>query len=382
MVTLPLTCGSLCPNLESEDADLVRRPLVLHRIGTTRGQGRLYTAALGLVVLAILLVLPAAAFAFHTDGRETRGTVAFACEDCHVTWAGGSDAGDATKDGAGPHGYYRSDTDKCRMCHTVHKAPAGSILLLPAATIQATCFTCHDNTGAAGVYSAIAARGGSVVASHSIETTSHVPGGAADLTAKLGCPSCHSVHRATNVEAFRTDRKLPLGGAKFSNALLRDDVGGHARGTFTHYGADWCAACHDQRMSGGAVVNHPTEPSGSGAFDYGRIASVTGVNDQTTEILADLDPPTTNGTGLGGSNFGYIMPYPRTAQQGTHKPICQQCHEDARSVGVPGAAVAFSSTTPTNPLFYSFPHQSTNVNFVIEENDNLCFNCHPITQLP
>ncbi len=358
---------------------------MLHKRGRAMGRGRLLSCTLAICALVLLVAVPAAAFAFHTDGRETRGgTVAFTCADCHVTWAGGDDAGVSTRDGAGPHGYYRSDTDKCRMCHTVHKAPANSILLLPAATIQAACFTCHDNTGAAGVYSAITARGGSVVASHSIDTTTHVPGGSYDLSAKLGCTSCHSVHRATTVAVFATDRELPLGGGtKFSNALLRDDVGGTPRGTFTKYGADWCAGCHDQRHSGGTVINHPTESSlTAGAFNYGRVASVTGATDLTTEILADVDPPNTTGLGLGGSNFGYVMPYPRTAQQGVHKPICQQCHEDARSVGSPGAAVAFSSTTPTNPLVYSFPHQSSNPNFLVEDHDDLCFNCHPIAQLP
>lgn len=358
---------------------------MLHRVGWARGLGRLLSVVLGLVVFALPIALPAAAFGYdHTDDRATRGgTVSFSCEDCHVTWEGGvfdgvtypagADAGDHAKDGAGPHGYYRSDTDKCRMCHTVHNAPATSVLLLPAATIEAACFSCHDNTGASGVYSAIEARGGSVVASHSIDTTTNVPGGSFDLTANLSCPSCHSVHRATAVEVFRTDREVTmLGGAKVSNALLRDDVGGKPRGTYTEYGADWCAGCHDQRHSGGSVVNHPTEASTtSGAFDYGSVASVKAVDDQTTEIV-----------GLGGSNFGYVMPYPRTDEQVGHDPICQQCHEDARNVGVPGAAVAFSSTTPTNPAYYSFPHQGTNVNFLIEEHDDLCMNCHPVIQLP
>lgn len=353
--------------------------------GRARGRGRPFSVALALLVFTLLIALPGAAFAFHADGRETRGgTVNFTCADCHVTWSAGDEQSNPDRAGAGPHGYFRSTSDKCRMCHTVHEAYADSIVLLPAATIQATCFTCHDDTGAAGVYSAITARGGSVVASHSIDTTTHVPGGSFDLTAKLGCPSCHSVHRATMVEAFRTDRGVALSGsgdagAKVSNALLRDDVGGKPRGTYTKYGADWCAACHDQRMSGGAVNNHPTEASTTaGAFDYGRVASVTGANDLTTKILDDLSP----GTGLGGSNFGYVMPYPRTADQRTHKPICQQCHEDARNVGSPGAAVAFSSTTPTNPAFYSFPHQSTVRRFLVEEHDDLCVNCHPPALLP
>jgi predicted CXXCH cytochrome family protein len=358
---------------------------VLHKIARTRGLGRLLRVVPTLVVFGLLIALPALAFGYaHSDGRATSGDRDFSCEDCHVTWEGGTfdtgtypageDAGDHAKDGAGPHGYYRSDTNKCRMCHTVHKAPSTSALMLPAATIEATCFSCHDNTGAKGVYSAIKARNGSVVASHSIDSTTNVPGGSFDLAARLSCPSCHSVHRATTVAPFRTDRAVSmLGGAKTSNALLRDDVGGKPRGTYTKYGADWCAGCHDQRHSGGSIVNHPTEASKTldpawVGFDYGKVPSVKGVADQSTET-----------TGLGRSNFGYVMPSPRTTAQAGHDPICQQCHEDARDVGVPGAAVAFS---PTNPIDYSFPHQGTTVHLVVEEHDDLCMNCHPVAQLP
>jgi predicted CXXCH cytochrome family protein len=338
--------------------------------------------------LVLLLIVPTSASAhpnFHTDDRETRGgTVDFACEDCHVTWSNGSEYGDPTRAGFGPHGYYRTDTRKCRMCHTVHKAPADSILLLPAATIEAACFTCHDNTGAAGVYSAITQRGGSVAASHSIDATTHVPGGSSDLTTNLTCTSCHSVHRSTTVAAFRTDQELPLlGGAKYSNALLRDDVGGKARGTYTKYGADWCAGCHDERHSDSPVVNHPMESSTTADFfNYGRVATVDDWDLLTTSILDDIDP----GNGLGMTNYGYVMPYPRTVEQDGHKPICQQCHEDARNVGVPGAAVPMvpgdSSVGTTNPLYYSFPHQTTNLHLQVEIYDDLCINCHPPEFLP
>jgi hypothetical protein len=55
----------------------------------------------------------------------------------------------------GPHGGYNTGTSKCATCHSVHTAPAGSVLLLPAATIISTCNTCHDGTGGGGVYGVI-----------------------------------------------------------------------------------------------------------------------------------------------------------------------------------------------------------------------------------
>jgi predicted CXXCH cytochrome family protein len=359
---------------------------VLHIGDSNTGRKRLFRCVLGgvLVVAFALLLAPAAAYPYAISGAAPS-----ACEDCHSTWPGGSDAGSSTIAGAGPHGYYRVGTHKCVMCHTVHKAPSTSVLLLQDATIQAACFTCHDNTGALGVYSAIVSRGGWVASEHSIEATTHVPGGSVDLTRNLSCPSCHSVHRATTMAAFRTDRRDALVtsltlGPKMSNALLRDDVGGKAHGTYTVYGADWCAGCHDQRHSDSSSVrNHPVEASTTaGFFYYGHLASVISTTSTTTVILGDTTP----GVGLGYSNLGYVMPYPRTTQQGVHKPICQQCHEDARSVGVAGAALPMIpgdvSVGTSNPVYYSFPHQTTNMHMVVEEHDDLCSDCHPAAQLP
>ncbi|MDO8915345.1 MAG: hypothetical protein Q7W16_04605 [Coriobacteriia bacterium] len=354
---------------------------------------------LALVVALMLLATPATAAAYwHVDPnlppdntREVRGTTTYLCSDCHVTWPGGTEGGVTypdgddvatvpSIDGAGPHGFYRSDTRKCRMCHAVHEPGSISILLLPAATIESACFTCHDATGAEGVYSGIVARGAAVAASHSIDSTTHVPGGSTDMSAQLTCTSCHAVHRATTVAAFRTDRHLPLGGgAKYSNALLRDDVGDTPRNTYTTYSSDWCAACHDQRHSDSTVMNHPVETSSTGSFSYGRVATVRTATSLLTQILDDTDP----GTGLGWTNFGYVMPSPRTAEQSGHDPICQQCHEDPRNVGSVGAVADLPAAQPrTGQLDFAFPHQSTSVNMLIEERDDLCTNCHAPTSLP
>lgn len=95
------------------------------------------------------------------------------------------------------------------------------------------------------------------------------------------------------------------------------------------------------------------------------------------------DDPLYSGTGLGWTNLGYVMPYPRTAQQTGHKPICQQCHEDARPVGNVGAVVDFPADQPrTDQVDFAFPHQTTTVHMLVEEHDDLCTNCHPTAQLP
>jgi hypothetical protein len=97
---------------------------------------------------------------------------------------------------------------------------------------------------------------------------------------------------------------------------------------------------------------------------------------------------------MAGTNRGYLMPYPRTAEQGQHAPICQQCHEDARDVGTLSAdgmsadAATFTITTPDgatssdDPRFQSFPHETTLDNLLVETGDDLCLNCHPPAALP
>ena len=330
-------------------------------MGKPAARNALLAAFGSTLACAAFLLLAAPAFAYHTDSRETSGfapAAGWTCIDCH------GDDRDAWT-GEGPHGYYTTTTKKCRECHAVHRAPASSILLLPAATIRQTCFTCHDNTGAVGVYSSITARGGSVAASHAVEITSVVPGGSVPLSAALNCDSCHTPHRATSLAPFLRDTGKAMSSTEYiwSNCLLRDDVGGHARGTYTTYGGGWCAGCHDQRMSGGVMHNHPT--SQTPVYSLGRPENVP-------------FPPSPSGI----AQAGYVMTdAPRPA------PYCQQCHEDARDVEATFSA-SFkdygypSPDAPTNPAFVTFPHQTANRYFTVEAYDDLCLNCHDATELP
>lgn len=323
------------------------------------------------VLVAAVALVTSPAYAYHSDGRE--GT--YACIDCH------GDVRDQWT-GEGPHGYYLQSTLKCRMCHTVHNNNPSAILLLPQQTITDSCFTCHDGTGAVGVYSSISARGGAVQGEHTVDTTASVPGGSDKLKNVLGCYSCHAVHRATRVESFTGDSHQAMyhGFSHFSNRLLRDDVGDTTRGAFTEYGPDWCAACHDQRMSVSVAHNHPVESSATPShFSYQNVARMTDTYTLTTE----LGP-------LGYTNLGYVMPSPRTGDQVGHDPICQQCHEDSRDVGDVGDVAEFEAALkdygvyprPVNPPYVTFPHQTTNRWLLVEQDDDLCLNCHPTPSLP
>lgn len=336
-------------------------------------------------ILAFLLLAMAEVPALAYDEVAS----GLACVDCH--------AEAVPTVVTGPHGGYTTSTNKCQTCHTVHVAPAAGDNLLVADTIKGTCFTCHDGTAGLGVYGALTARSQVVEAEHGIDVTNVVPGGNpttggdASYTflgegGNMTCSDCHSPHASNVVNAFTGDR-LRSNTSNISyvgNRLLRRRPNGAAV-DIVEYGSDWCGACHKGRLAfGSGVNNHPVETvSVPSYFYYDRVARVTGFGVSTTEL----------GT-LGRNNRGYVMPWPRTAQQSGHFPICMQCHEDPRHVGdtsqgqlVAGevftVTTADGTTASDNPRFQTFPHQSTNAGFLLETEDDLCTNCHdPAVQLP
>ncbi|MDO8949595.1 MAG: cytochrome c3 family protein [Actinomycetota bacterium] len=379
-----------------------------------------------LALMALVSVQPA--YAFHEP--YTSGTACGACHNAETLSQDCTSCHDLVanqywydKDNfAGPHGAYLTTTSKCDACHSVHRAPANSILLLPAATIVQTCEVCHDGTGGYGVYGTIlAVTGIAPSGGHSMEATNVVPGGSASTGGsatmtfggsggKLICTDCHNPHGANVVNPFVGDRRrlranLP---SVQTNRLLRR-LTGTATVPVDEYGSDWCIGCHAGRASRGTVHNHPADSVNSsytvGApYTYGRVPILASNGPTALTVLQGMggvekigspinghaaDPPYTSG------NRGYLMPYPRTADQVGHAPICQQCHEDTRRVGslsTAGVGTAQTAviavdkadglTVSDNPRFQNFPHETQNPTLLVEINDDLCLNCHPEAQLP
>lgn len=332
------------------------------------------SVASGMAVLGMAVSLAVAPVVLAYNESGTVDPYYDDCADCH--------AGDYS---SGPHGGYLTTSRKCGNCHLIHSAPP-SALLLPSSITQGTCETCHDGTGGKGVYGAMQARGVPAVGRHRIDVTRTVPGGAssggssvATFTGEnrnLSCGDCHSAHGTSVVATFVGDRaRISTDTTGFgSTRLLRRGPGGTTP-TISVYGSDWCARCHVGRTSASRVVhNHPTDSYvlTTSPFYYQRVAVLTTETAQTTT----MGP-------LGRSNRGYLMPYPRTVEQSGHAPVCQQCHEDRRSVGVSGAVEYFrvtsadGSVTSDNPRFQTFPHETANALLLLEVAEDLCTNCHP-----
>lgn len=392
-----------------------------------------------LTICVVLLLLPgvprAFGFAEMVDGPSTYGSctchdvvtlgptdplVRLSCQHCHGYTTTRFPLGqpdpvpiDVMR---GPHGYYSATTSKCDSCHTVHDAEAA--LLLPEPTVVEMCLSCHDGTGGFGVYGAIKAQTGrdpatdTSLGSHRVEATSTIPGGDAttggSMTGSfsgpggvLSCSDCHSVHGSDLVTAFLGERKrtrtYERPGYPTAKLLRRQPTGAPA--PVNEYGSDWCLGCHAGRVSGGTPHNHPVEsattwPTEATRFIYRRVAGgrILAFGD-TAEVPPQSSRHRGTATYWGIGNGDFLMADPRKAEQGTHKPICQQCHEDTRDVGdlnaagnpavvPPVLASADGLLATDNPRFQNFPHETQNDYLVIETEDDLCINCHAPSNLP
>jgi hypothetical protein len=341
-----------------------------------------------LVACASVFACASAAYAYPEWSSGTPEPWTFAtCATCHALDTASPD----DWDGSGPHASYLTTTNKCKLCHAVHNAPASSVKLLRGATVSGMCQMCHDGTGGFGPYDSIP--DADVRGEHSIDVVgTTIPGGSGPFDGLLSCGDCHSVHGANTVNPFIRDstRAYVAGDSGVlieSDCLLRNDVNTATLGAFPDYGARWCASCHDQRHSASSVLNHPVNT----AYDFGYGDVITTAPSPPSLRNPNYSTSPDLAIGMGQTNAGYVMISTGDAEPATGDgrvvtraaPLCQQCHEDARDVEAIFDSDAYSpGGVGLNPPFLTFPHQTTSTYLRVETSDDLCLNCHSLGSLP
>lgn len=235
------------------------------------------------------------------------------------------------------HGSYGKDTDACASCHNTHSALGAR--LLKAATVNATCKTCHNGTGSkynvsdgtvvvsngaggtttkgspAGpfgaqdgyVYSAVYA----VTSNHSIGsvTINKAPGGnyggaSVGWTDTLTCASCHDPHATShNYRALLGSKLDSVSIAVYGYAtsvVNADEVATYVYGMNT-----FCSACHKDFNVG----------SGSGSTSPAKTYSTTQGGYR-------------HAVGIAPSTKGYTTTFPLegTNRNNNDIVICLTCH--------------------------------------------------------
>jgi len=241
-----------------------------------------------------------------------------------------------------PHKGYVQNTQKCLVCHAVHKADdAGQVLL--GATVASACDYCHvSSAGISGkhVYNENPAN----YASDTVFNHSN------------SCTECHAVHGANTVNQ-----------AAYSSSILRADAGVGIQATVpaawdvTAAGSDapgalsaFCTQCHPYYV--GTYADSDTDGDVSGSMNTGGPYN----SHIMTADFTSYDPAN------GATNFGIAVAYASSA-------YCISCHDGG------------SGTVADN-----FPHLTAGAGFMKSSafrtdsadpaatttEDGVCLKCH------
>jgi hypothetical protein len=248
-----------------------------------------------------------------------------------------------------PHTDYRLSTEKCAVCHAVHKAPTAGEILLPT-VVGSACVYCHitTNVGATLIYS-----GQAVNYNNDYENNHSSAGGAA-------CVTCHAVHGADTVtstlvaakilrahpNAFDTQASLPatLG----ITSPIKDNII-----------TAWCTACHPYFV-GSYEATHANSMGNVGTYD-GHIMA--------TDTAGYHNPNATVPTST-------VVAYAPSFQ-------CRDCHDAGSTDQTMSAGMGSGWTN-------NFPHYTTGMRFEMAATstvgassaatnsvqDGVCLKCH------
>ncbi len=268
-----------------------------------------------LLVASAVLVLAITSVAFATTNSG------------YVTWnSQGPNAGTA----ATPHKEFQLTTNKCAVCHAVHKGTAGGEVLLRSSITNA-CVYCHINNliGNIKIY-------GGVEANYNGFDFATAHGG----TTYSQCVDCHSVHGANTMAGAVNTKilKMSPGGNSWETTAVNaglDATAGARQDQITLF----CTACHPYftrtySTAGGSLINIPATAGYTGFSTAGTYQS---------HIM------TTSGGSLntyGGSpNYSGQVAW-------TSSDHCRDCHD----AGLIDQSITAVGVTSSN----NFPHYVAN----------------------
>lgn len=263
-----------------------------------------------------------------------------------ITW----DPAAPNNNPATPHKGYAYNTEKCLVCHAVHKAADDGEVLL-GATVANACDYCH-----------VSATGVSSVRVYNNDPANHASDTVYNHSNK--CTACHAVHGADTVDH-----------ADLSSKILRADIGvqsgvpavdwdltsGSRAGALSAY----CTQCHpyfvdtyalsttDGDVSGttGGIYNSHIMTSDFVSYDPAAGATQTGIqvayassayctscHDSGADTVADNFPHLTSGARFMKSS-DYLDDTATAATSATEDGVCLKCHRGTG--GLTGVGIGF-----------------------------------------
>lgn len=269
-----------------------------------------------------------------------------------ATWGdGGTFAWSLTADNlaanmTGPHKGYTSSTEACGVCHAVHNAAPGEVLL--SSTIANACDYCHVGEG----LSYIQVYAGYDTWYQTDNNKNH----------SNHCTDCHAVHGANTINGSgilkATTSADGVAPAPVNRSVGTTYVpGGTVAATASQ--SEWCSTCHQYTDAMDGI--------GTG-YDYYELA-FNGRSHVMTDQIATYGNSVTS---YSGGTVAWVG-----------SQTCAHCHAD-KSQGTVGWKI------PAAPKGAAFPHYTAGVRFLLtaaynggttasasnSNDDGVCLRCH------
>jgi predicted CXXCH cytochrome family protein len=286
-------------------------------------------------------------------------------ESGYVTWTAGPPNNTPPLT---PHAGYATTTQKCAVCHAVHKAPADGELLLRG-TVGESCTYCHitSSIGLTVVY-------GGVIENYTTEDDH------GHQSPAVTCIDCHAVHGANTFLGDKTIKILKVWGIQ--QTFLDDYASGEASAVINAVESDSFPNRWDPMDVVDAAFCTQCHPYYSDASETTVTADITPL-DGSTETTSFKTHPLKMPGGEDGSEFyqgfvarGSSIPTENAVAVYSTRGCYWSCHGGSRRGD--GAGVQVSSYPHYDPDTVRFLQSGENrsEDVVDSSDDSNCLMCH------